>query len=95
MLETGGAASDYERTLLEIQLTEIEAIAQAFADMKVPDTVIMTADAVPPGASPLARVLPSLQLLDLFGITHKQDEITPSKWKVDAEKPSKTVSSAR
>ena len=87
MIEIGGAASDYEKKLLEIQLTEIEAIALAFEGMEVPDTVIMSAESVPVGSSPLAQALPSLRLLDAFGITQKQEGIVPSKWRTEESKP--------
>ena len=86
MLDTAGAASDYEKTLLEIQLAEIEAIAEAFANLQVPDTVIMSAEGIQPGTSPLASALVSLQLLEANGLMKRQDSIVPSKWRPEEKR---------
>lgn len=89
MLAMAGAASDYERTLLGIQLDEIEMVTEHLKTLKVPDTVIMTTEGAIPGSSPLAGALPSLELLRAFGVTDKQGVITPSKWLPGGDKATK------
>lgn len=79
-----GATSDHLKALWEIQLQQTEEVAKGLAGIQVPGTVIMSADAVPPGMSPLARALPAIQLLESFGLTQKPAEINPSKWKVES-----------
>ncbi len=89
MLAMAGAASDYERTLLGIQLEEIEMVTEALKTLKVPKTVIMTTEGSMPGSSPLAGALPSLELLRAFGVTEKQQSVVPSKWRFDPERAPK------
>jgi hypothetical protein len=80
MIALGGAVTDSEQTLQEVYTKQIEAVAQSFAGLQVPDTVIIAMDSVPEGQSPLAFALPSLQFLQAAGLTGKLEEDFDTKW---------------
>lgn len=68
-IEIAGAISDHERGLAEIYVEETKQVTAALQNLKVPDIVIMTPEAFDPTkGSAMQQALPSLQLLQLFGL---------------------------
>lgn len=68
-IEIAGAISDHEKGLAQIMVTGAEQIAEAMKNLKVPDTVIMSPDAIDPTkGTALQQALPSMQMLKLFGL---------------------------
>ena len=95
-LELAGAISVHEQTLLEIAVAEDEEIAEAMANIQVPDVVILGKDAFDPNqGTALEQALPSFRLLKLFGITSDQQgelKVEPRKVvKVPAKKSALTA----
>ena len=86
-IEIAGAISDRDRGLGEIQVQEVEAVTSALRKLKVPDTVILSPDAMDPhGGTAMEQALPSLQLLKTFGLLKGENEfkipaklVTPKK----------------
>ncbi len=86
-IEIAGAISDRDRGLGEIQVLEMEAVTLALRNLKVPDTVILSPDALQPnGGTAMEQALPSLQLLKVFGLLKGENEfkipprqVTPKK----------------
>lgn len=86
-IEIAGAISDRDRGLGEIQVLEMEAVTMALRNLKVPDTVILSPDALQPnGGTAMEQALPSLQLLKVFGLLKGENEfkipprqVTPKK----------------
>lgn len=68
-IEIAGAISDRDKGLGEIQVQETEQIFAALKNLKVPDTVILSPEALQPnGGTAMEQALPSLQLLKMFGL---------------------------
>ncbi len=75
-LEIAGAISDRDKGLGEIQVQEMEAVSLALRNLKVPDTVILSPDALQPnGGTAMEQALPSLQLLKVFGLLQQDNEL--------------------
>lgn len=74
-IEIAGAISDREKGLGEIQVKEIKAVTAALRNLKVPDTVILSPDALQPNAgTAMEQALPSLQLLKAFELLKGENE---------------------
>lgn len=74
-IEIAGAISDRDKGLGEIQVQEMEAVSLALRNLKVPDTVILSPDALQPsGGTAMEQALPSLQLLKTFGLLKGDNE---------------------
>lgn len=74
-IEIAGAISDRDRGLGEIQVQEMEAVTGALKKLKVPDTVILSPDAMDPkGGTAMEQALPSLQLLNAFGLLKGEND---------------------
>ncbi|MES2789196.1 MAG: hypothetical protein V4719_06205 [Planctomycetota bacterium] len=94
-IEIAGAISDRDKGLGEIQVQEMEAVTSALRNLKVPDTVILSPDALQPNAgTAMEQALPSLQLLKTFGLLKGENEfkIPPKQLqpKKDADKATVT-----
>ncbi len=74
-IEIAGAISDRDKGLGMIQVEEMEAVTLALRNLKVPDTVILSPDALQPnGGTAMEQALPSLQLLKTFGLLKGENE---------------------
>lgn len=74
-IEIAGAISDRDKGLGEIQVQEMEAVTLALRKLKVPDTVILSPDALQQdGGTAMEQALPSLQLLKTFGLLKGDNE---------------------
>lgn len=68
-IEIAGAISDRDKGLGEIQVEEVQAVTLALRNLKVPDTVIFSPEALQPNSgTAMEQALPSLQLLKTFGL---------------------------
>ena len=74
-IEIAGAISDRDKGLGAIQVQEIKAVTAALRNLKVPDTVILSPDALQPnGGTAMEQALPSLQLLKSFDLLKGENE---------------------
>ena len=75
MIGDAGFRRNIVAGLGEIQVLEMEAVTLALKNLKVPDTVILSPDALQPaGGTAMEQALPSLQLLKVFGLLKGENE---------------------
>jgi len=89
-IEIAGAISEHDRGLAEISVKEAELVAGALKQLQVPDIVIMTPEAFDPSkGTALQQALPSMQLLQLFGLMEENHElkVPPRKSTVKTDTP--------
>lgn len=74
-IEIAGAISDHDKGLGEILVQEAEAISLALQKIQVPDTVILSPEALNPGeGTAMDQALPSMRLLRAFGLLKGENE---------------------
>lgn len=89
MIDLGGATTDAETTLQKVYTDRVKAQSLAMQKLKMPDTVIISMDAVPTGKSPLEMAMPSLRFLEAAGASSPLLEEISTSWKPKAGTPPK------
>ena len=86
-IEIAGAISDRDKGLGEIQVQEMEAVTMALRKLKVPDTVILSPDALQPNSgTAMEQALPSLQFLKVFELLKGENEFRQCRRRVTTSK---------